>query len=118
MDMCQKYHENKMPAGESMEQHIGTVQNVAANLIASGETVPDRSVIAKLFGSLTSKYNVFRSVWDNVDPARQTLENLLERLVAKEERLKRENGESASALATSRRDRERKSDGTKRRCQE
>ena len=114
MDMWQKYHEYKVPAGESMEQHIATVQNMAADLIDSGETVPDRSVIAKLIGSLTSKYSVFRSVWDNVDPARQTLENLLERLVAEEERLKTENGESASALVASRRDRERKTDGVKK----
>lgn len=64
LNMWQKYHEYKILAGELMEQHITTVQNMAADLIDSGETVTDKSVLAKLIGSLTSKYSVFRSVWD------------------------------------------------------
>lgn len=51
------------------------------------KTISDVSIMAKILGSLSSKYNYLITAWDNIDPTRQTLENLSEILFKKEARL-------------------------------
>lgn len=96
--LTQKFHEYRMSLEDSMIQHISKVQNMAAQLRDLGETVSDTTVMAKMLASLTSKYATLKTVWDNVEPERQTLENLQERLVREETRLSNDD-EAASAFS-------------------
>lgn len=87
-----------MSPSDTVIQHVSTVQNMARQLKDLGETFSDAAVIAKVLSSLTTRFSVFKTAWDSVDPTRQTIENLLERLIREDQNLG-ENGNSASALA-------------------
>lgn len=76
-----------MSPGDSIVQHVTEVQNMAAKLLNVGEAVSDVTIIAKVLASLSSKYATLQTAWDSVDPERQTLKNLQERLIREEARL-------------------------------
>lgn len=54
-------------------------------------------MIAKILSSLTTRFSVFKTAWDSVDPEWQTVANLLERLIREDQNLG-EDGNSASVL--------------------
>lgn len=54
---------------------------MARQLRDLGEPVSEAAVIAKILSCLTTKFNVFKTALDSVDPERQTITNLLERLI-------------------------------------
>ena len=86
MLMSQLY-EYRMSPGDSIVKHVANVQNMAARLLDVGETVSDTTIMAKVLGSLSSKYVAFQTAWDNVPADMQTFENLQERLIREEMRL-------------------------------
>lgn len=96
--LTQRFYSYKMSPTDSVIQHVSTVQNMARQLIDLGETVSEAAVIAKILSSLTTRFSVFKTAWDSVDPERQTVANLLERLIREDQNLG-EDGNSASALA-------------------
>lgn len=98
--MTQKFHEYRMSPGDFMVHHIAKVQNMAAKLLDVGETVTNTTVMAQMLASLSSKYSTLQTVWDNVEPGRQTLENLKDRLIREEARLGTDE-KSASAFVAS-----------------
>lgn len=100
--LTQRFYSYKMGLTDSVIQHVSTVQNMARQLKDLGETVSDAAVIAKILSSLTAKYSVLKTAWDSVDPARQMITNLLERLI-REENSPSEEGDSTGALAVTRR---------------
>ncbi|EZA46550.1 hypothetical protein X777_00044 [Ooceraea biroi] len=55
--------------------------------------------MVKILGSLTSKFSMFQTVWDSVDPDRQNLTSLQERLIKEESKLNTES-EVETALYT------------------
>ncbi|XP_070158410.1 uncharacterized protein [Polyergus mexicanus] len=73
-------HEQKMSPEDSIVRHVAKVQNMAAQLLDTGEAVSDVTIIAKVLASSSSKYATLQTAWDSVDSERQTLENLQERL--------------------------------------
>lgn len=85
--LTQKFHEYRMYPGDSIVHHIAKVQNMAAQLLDVGEPVSDMTIMAKVLASLSPKYATLQTAWDSVDPERQTLENLQERLIREEARL-------------------------------
>ena len=78
--LLQKFHSHRMEPDESVVQHVAPVQNMVAQLDV-GEVVSTTAVMAKVLGSLPSKYNTLQKAWDSVLEANQTLENLLECLI-------------------------------------
>lgn len=96
--LTQKFHEYRMCSGDSVTQHIAKVQNMASKLVDVGEQVSEIMIIAKVLASLSPKYAMLQTAWDSVDPARQTLENLQERLIREEARLTLED-ESPGAFS-------------------
>lgn len=94
----QRYHEYCMTSGESVVEHFTKVQNLAQQLQDIGQNIDDVSIMAKILGSLPPKYNAFRTVWDSMDEERQTLDNLMERLIKKESQYSVDD-DAASALA-------------------
>ena len=83
-----------------MMQHIAKVQNMAAQLIDLGESVSNSTIMAKILGSLTTKYAIFQTAWDNVPVDSQNLENLQERLLREEARLSANDEAPGAFLAT------------------
>ncbi|CAL1681315.1 unnamed protein product [Lasius platythorax] len=86
-----------MSPTDSVVQHCSKVQNIAKQLTDLGEPVSDLTVMAKILASLTTKFSTLQTAWDNVDPERQTIDNLQERLIREESRLDA-SGDKANAL--------------------
>lgn len=95
----QRYHEYHMASEDSVVEHFTKVQNLAQQLRDIGQNIDDVSIMAKILGSLPPKYNAFRTAWDSMDEGRQTLDNLMERLIKEESQYSVED-DAASALAT------------------
>ena len=92
----------RMESTDSVQQHISKVQNLASQLIALGTNIPDVLIMSKIISSLPHKFRNFRSAWSSVDPVRQTLEYLQQRLAEEEAYMDKESDESiALAAATS-----------------
>jgi len=72
---------------------------LAIQLRDLGEKVSDLTIMAKILSSLTSKFSVLQTAWDSVDPDRQTVEYLQERLITEESRLVAEKEESTAFSA-------------------
>lgn len=87
-----------MGPSDSVVHHIAKVQNMASQLIDLGENVSDVTIMAKVLASLTTKYSAFQTAWDSVEPDRQKIEVLQERLLRKESRLSVDTSE-VTALA-------------------
>lgn len=102
--LLQKFHEYRMASSDSVVQHIAKIRNMAAQIEDVGERVSELTVIAKILGSLSPKYSTLQTAWDSVDPTRQTLNNLEERLIREELRLGVESESGASAFAVSKRE--------------
>jgi hypothetical protein len=100
--LTQRFYSYRMGSTDSVIQHVSTVQNMARQLKDLGEKVSDAALIAKILSSLTAKFSVLKTAWDSVDPARQTVSNLLERLIREENSLN-EEGDSAGAFSVTRR---------------
>ncbi|XP_071575811.1 uncharacterized protein [Temnothorax nylanderi] len=97
--LMQRFHEYRMSPTDTAVQHVAKIQNMARQLLDLGENVSDLTIMAKILASLTSKFSTLQTAWDSVDPARQTLENLQERLIKEESRLDAEGGEIAAFAA-------------------
>ncbi|XP_024873884.1 uncharacterized protein LOC112455901 [Temnothorax curvispinosus] len=78
---------------DTVVQHVARVQNMATQLMDLGENLSDVTIMAKVLASLTAKFLAFHTAWDSVEPARQTIENLQERLLREESRLSADAGE-------------------------
>lgn len=80
-------------------EHVAKVQSLAQQLKDVGQMVDDVTIMAKILGSLPSKYNALKRAWDSVPEERQTVERLLERLIKEESHLVADE-DANSALAT------------------
>lgn len=76
-----------MSSGNTVVQHIAKVQNMVAQLSDVSAVVSDVTIMAKVLASLSSKYSTFLTAWDSVDPGRQSMEHLQERLIREKVRL-------------------------------
>lgn len=85
--LTQRFHEYRMGLTDTIVQYMAKVQNMATQLVDLGENVSDVTIMAIVLASLTTKYSAFQTAWDSVEPARQTIENLQERLFREESRL-------------------------------
>lgn len=101
--LTQRFHEYRMSATDSVVQHMARVQNMARQLTDLGENVSDITIMAKILASLTAKFSAFQTAWDSVEPNRQTVEHLQERLLREESRLNADaNKATVTALAAMR----------------
>lgn len=97
--LTSKFHEYRMARGDSIAQHIAKIENIANQLKDIDQAVSDVMIMAKILGTLPSKYNAFVSAWDSVAEENQTLDSLRERLLREETRMTSAD-DLASALAT------------------
>lgn len=82
-----KFHDYRMSLNDSVAQHIAKVENMARQLRDVGEVISDITIMAKILGSLPSKFNAFITAWDNVDAVNQTVQILTTRLLKEESRM-------------------------------
>lgn len=61
-----KFHDYKMTSNDNVAQHIAKIENMARQLKDLGENVSDITIMAKILGSLPSKFNAFVTAWENV----------------------------------------------------
>lgn len=97
--LTQRFHEYKMDSSESIVSHVAKIEHLAQQLKDIGQHVDDVMIMAKILGSLPSKYNALRTAWDSVPESKQTVDTLLERLIKEETNLTKEDDATTSALA-------------------
>lgn len=93
-----KFHDYKMAGSDSVAQHIAKIENMARQLSDLGENLSVVTIMAKILGSLPSKFSAFVTAWDSVDPDKQSLESLTTRLIKEETRITAMD-DTTSALA-------------------
>lgn len=61
-----KFHEYQMHSGDTVAQHIETVENLANQLKDIDQAGSDTMIMAKIQGSLPGKFHPFVSAWESV----------------------------------------------------
>ena len=97
--ISQRFHDYRMEPTDTVVQHVSKVRNIALQLQDLGENIPDVVVISKILASLPHKYRHLRSAWISVDPGRQTLDLLQERLLEEESYIDSDTHTETNALA-------------------
>lgn len=103
-----------MDPASTMLQHITRIKNIARQLSDVDEKVSDVVIMAKILGSLSQKFRTFITAWESVDPARQTLDYLRERLLTEESRISSVDDVTSALAAVNIKQRLSKSRGTKK----
>lgn len=91
MLLLDKFHQLKMDLNESVVEYIARVENLALQIKNSGEKLTDMTLITKVLSTLPVKYRNFRQAWLSMDESKQTLSNLIARLIDEEKSI--EDGE-------------------------
>lgn len=99
--LLQKFHEHKMGADDTAVKHVSTLMNMTGQLRDISVAVDEDTVMAKILAGLTPKFYLLCTAWESVEPARQTLNYLHERLIREDTRLA-EDSDAATALAAMR----------------
>lgn len=102
LHLNQKFHAYSMSSCDGVAQHISKVDNMARQLRDLGEQISDTALMAKILGSLPSKYNALVTTWDSMPLASQTVENLRQRLIKEENRLTNDDEKAAALSAVTR----------------
>lgn len=89
----QQFYEYRMSDGEKIASHIAKVESLVKQLKDVNETISDSAISSKIINSLPSKYNSFRTAWDSVAFADQTMANLTARLLKEETRMSQSDDE-------------------------
>lgn len=66
---------------ETVNGFITKVTNLHAKLKQQGEDIPEKMIVTKIIMALPQKFKHFRSAWESVSGANQTLSNLTARLL-------------------------------------
>ncbi|UYV82254.1 hypothetical protein LAZ67_21001467 [Cordylochernes scorpioides] len=77
----QQFYSYKMNEKDAMSKHISKIEGLIKQLCELGEKVSKAAFMAKVLGSLPSKYAHFLTAWDSVTQTEQTKENLIARLL-------------------------------------
>lgn len=97
--LTQRFHKYKMDSSESVVSHVAKIEHLAQQLKDIGQHVDDVMIMAKILGSLPSKYNALRTAWDSVPESKQTVDTLLERFIKEETNFSKDDDATTSALA-------------------
>ena len=96
-----------MSGNESVLQYVTKIQNLVSQMKDVGEEISERDIMAKILGTIPSRYNALVTAWDSVPSASQTVGILLERLI-KEEATMAQDDETTSVFAAMNIDKNRK----------
>lgn len=82
----------------SVAEFFSQIQEIQSKLKQNGEEISDKMVMTKILMSLPEHFKHFVSAWESTPSSKQTLSELMSRLMIEEER--NENTERVTALAT------------------
>lgn len=63
--LMQRYHEYRMNPSDSVVQHITQIQNLVSKIRDTGHRMDETDIMAKILGSLPSKYSTLVTAWDS-----------------------------------------------------
>ena len=98
--LAERFYGYSMNPTDNVATHVSKVKNMVQQLLDVGVKMSDLTVTAKKLTSLPSRFRNFRSVWSSVDPERQTIEYLYERLIEEESYLEGESKEMSTLAPT------------------
>lgn len=84
----QKFFAYKKLDHHDMATHLAVIENMARSIRDLGEPIPDSMLITKMLITLPSSYNHFHSAWESTIDENKTLQNLTNRLMMEEVRMK------------------------------
>lgn len=94
----QKFYDIRMNAGMKIATFISEIESLVKQLEEMGEKISEVAKISKIINSLPPKYDMFVTAWDSVESSKQTLTDLIARLM-KEEQKNSMKDESEATLA-------------------
>lgn len=83
----QRFFQYKYEEGTAMSTFLSKTEELRNQLKQMGEDISEKIVITKVLMSLPDAYKHFVSAWDSAPDDKQTLENLVARLLIEEERI-------------------------------
>lgn len=95
----QRFFQYKFESGTEMSTFLSKIQELQNQLKQLGEGVSDKFVITKVLMSLPDEYKHFVSAWESAPDSKQTMDNLIARLLIEEERLKEKGGQPSGSSA-------------------
>ena len=96
----QSFHSCKREETDTVVSFIVKVQNLARQLRYINYPVIDETVVGKILAGLPSKYGAFLTAWESMDPSRQIITVLQERLIKEEKRLASEEAGVVHAFSS------------------
>lgn len=96
----EQFFDLQMSIGEFVSDPVSRVECLVSQLSDIGISIPAESVVGKIVSGFGKKYQSFVSSWVATDPEKQTLENLISRLLAQEQMLNRYGPQTSTALNT------------------
>lgn len=96
----QRFFQFKFETGTEMSMFLSKIQELQNQLKQMGEEISDKFVITKVLMSLPDEYKHFISAWESAPDDKQTMDNLVARLLIEEERVK-EKGEHSTPSGSS-----------------
>ncbi|GBP19525.1 hypothetical protein EVAR_102073_1 [Eumeta japonica] len=84
----QRFFQYKYEKGVDMSAFISKIQEMQSQLKQLGEEISDKFTITKVLMSLPDEYKYFISAWESAPDNKQTIDNLVARLLVEEKRLK------------------------------
>lgn len=98
--VMQNFHNLKMEPSESVADFFMRVQSGARALEELKEKQSETTMMAIILNGLTPKFDSFVPAWDSVEPEKQTVRALQERLVKEENRLGVRDQERTALMST------------------
>lgn len=95
----QRFFGMQIEEGESISKYFQRVEEIRIKLKVAGEPISENMVITKILMTLPEPFKHFRSAWESVPSEKQTLKDLISRLLLEEERTS--SNEETVALAAS-----------------
>lgn len=98
--IMQRFQACNMTHDESVSSYISRLRSLKKSLEDVDETVSETAFMAKILGVLPPKFQTFKTSWRNVEPTRQRIDFMEERLMTEEQDMQQEEEPGAVALYT------------------
>lgn len=91
-----KFFSYKYNDGLSVHENVVHLQNIVFRLKSLEENISSEMLIARVLSILPERFSFFTSAWESTPKTEKTLENLMARLTAEEEKKAADNKESTA----------------------
>lgn len=92
----QRFYSYQKLDNHDIAAHLAAIENLARSINALGEPIADSMIITKILITLPKEFNHFQSAWESTADNGKTLENLTNRLIMEETRLKMQANQEES----------------------